>query len=256
MSRRFGRQAQRAVGSPNTLASHLTSQRLPLDLAVSIAVEVIDVVAAAHQQGRTFGHLTAADFVLKPDGAIGITAAPSAAHSTDTSDDTSAVGGVLYQVFTGLTPSQARAQLAVSPLHEVPLASRLNPAVDESVEEMLSRMLDRDPKSRPHSLRVVEAWLVDVCDALELEPSRAAILGWVSAAQTPAVARQPQPSVTRHQRTFVAVPANSASVECGDDDEASGGAATKAPSFSLHFDVWTIAICAFCLLAFVVAMRR
>ena len=260
MSRRFATQTSRAVAS-NTLASRLTAQRLPLDLALCLAVELVDSVADAHQQRRIFTQLTAADFVVLPDGAFAVTAPSTISSSTDTSADTFAVGAVLYQLFTGLSPSQARARLSVSPLHEVPLASQLNPAIDDTLEGLLSMMLDRDPTLRPHSLRVIEALLVDVCESLELEPSRAAILHWASIAPSLSVVQPvvrsvappptPKPAVKRHVPTFVVVTPDEDAVALDEPEQDE----VEASSVPLRFDMWAVAACAFCAVAFAMATQ-
>ena len=211
-----------------TLASRLTSERVPLDISLSLAVEVVEAVAAAHQKRRAFGRLSAADLVVQADGSIGVTA--PALEGADPSTDTFAVGAVLYQLFTGLTPNQARARLAISPLHDAPPASRINPAIDDTIEGLLSLMLDRNPARRPHSLRVIEALLVDVCESLELEPSRAAILNWASIA----------PTLT----LVVAL-----------DDEDEDDEVEAASPGPLRFDAWALAACAFCVFAFAMATK-
>lgn len=249
MNRTFAPQTTRTAAS-NTLASRLTAERLPLDLALSLAVELVKSVADAHQQRRSFTQLTAADFVVLPDGAFAVTAPSLISSSTDTSADAFAVGAVLYRLFTGLSPSQARARLAVSPLHEVPLASQLNPAIDDTLEGVLSMMLERDPALRPHSLRVIEALLVDVCESLELEPSRAAILHWASIAPTLRVVQPPaplKPAAKRHVPTFVVMPDEDL---VGLDEEDDAEEASPVP---LRFDIWAVAACAFCVVAFAMA---
>lgn len=239
MTRRFAKPT-----SSNTLASRLTSERLPLDLALSIAVEVVETVACAHQQRRAFGRLSAADFVVNADGSIGL-AAP-AVEGADPSTDTFAVGVVLYQLFTGLTPNQARAKLAVSPLHDVPPASRINPAIDDTLEGGLSLMLERDPARRTHSLRVIESLLVDVCESLELVPSRVAILKWAS--MIPPIAAVPAP--VQHKPSHAVVREDEVKPDEDEDDE--GEAGPRAP---LRFDAWALAACAFCAVAFAMATQ-
>jgi serine/threonine protein kinase len=237
----------------NTLADRLTAERLPLDLALSLAVEVVESVASAHQQCRAFAGLTTADLAVAPDGSIAVIAqaVPGAVSSTDTF----AVGGVLYQLFTGLTPNQARARLAVSPLHDVPAASRINPAIDDTLEGVLSLLLDRDPARRPHSLRVIEALLVDVCESLELEPSRAAILNWASIAPTLRVVASPP--LAPPTRSFVVLADEDVIALDDDEDENENEnedeetpAASPGP---MRFDLWAVAAGAFCVVAFAMA---
>ncbi len=243
MTRRF---AQTSRPVPQTLATRLTPERVPLDIALSLAVEVVEAVAEAHQQSHAFGRLSPADLIVQADGSIGITA--PALEGADPSTDTFAVGAVLYQLFTGLTPNQARARLAVSPLHDAPPASRINPAIDDTIEGLLSLMLDRNPARRPHSLRVIEALLVDVCESLELEPSRAAILNWASIAPTLTVVKAP----VQHKPSYVVL-ADEDVVALDDEDEAEEEV-DESPA-PLRFDAWALAACAFCVFAFAMATQ-
>lgn len=248
MTRRFAVQTT-ARPAANTLASRLTTERLPLDLSLSLAVEVVDAVATAHHRRQAFGRLSPADFVVQGDGSIAITA--PALEGADPATDTFAVGTVLYQLFTGLTPNQARARLAVSPLHDAPAASRINPGIEDTLEGLLCLMLDRDPARRPQSLRVIEALLVDVCESVELEPSRAAILNW--AAVAPKLTIVPP----QHLPSYVVVLADEDVVAVDDDEEAEEEdeeeeAAADRP---LRFDGWAVAACAFCVAAFAMATQ-
>lgn len=195
-----------------TLGARLAARRLPPSVALSLATEVVEAVAAVHQHRRSFGRLTAEDFVVRVDGGLTILATSAASSWSDTTPsaapdsvtDTREVGGVLFHIFTGLTPSQARARLLVTPRHEVPPASRFNPDLDERIEALLAWMLSRDPGRRPHSLRVVEAALGEVCDSLHLQPSRAIILAWASSPAPPDAVKVPRPSAPRHTPTYVA----------------------------------------------------
>lgn len=243
MTRSFARQTPKQAS--HSLASRLTAERLPLDLALSLSVEVVSAIASAHQQRRAFGNLCAADLVVQPDGSLAVLA-PSVAGA-DSATDTFAVGAVLYQLFTGLTPNQARAQLKVSALHDVPPASRLNPAIDDTLDELLSLMLARDPARRPQSLRVVEALLVDVCESVDLEPSRAAILRWASIAPSLRVV-----AAVRHTPTFVILKAEDV-VALEEDESEDEESTTTASVGPLRFDVWAAAACAFSVVAFAMA---
>lgn len=227
-----------APAPKSSLSQLLGAERLPLDLALSLAVEVIDAVATSHQQRRAFGRLSVADFVVEADGSLRITA--TSVPGADPASDTFDVGAVLYQLFTGLSPKEARARLQLSPLHEVPLASRINPALDDSIEALLQTMLERDPALRPHSLRVVEAMLADVCELLDLESSRAAIVGWA----------HPPVRAKRHVPTFVVADVDVVEV----DDEEDGESSDDAPA-PLRFDLWAVAACAFSVFAFTLATK-
>ena len=244
MNRRF---AQTTRPVPNTLASRLTADRLPLDLALSIAVEVVDAVANAHQQRRAFSRLSPADFEIARDGSLTITA-PSL-EGADPATDNFAVGTVLYQLFTGLTPNQARARLSVSPLHEAPLASKINPAIDDTLEGLLSMMLDKNPARRPHSLRVIEGLLSDVCETLEVEPSRAAIVGWASITPALAVAAPPK----KHRPSYVVVLADEDVIDADEDEQNDDEEEREEQDGPMRFDRWAVAACAFAIVAFTMA---
>ena len=253
MTRRFATQTT-PRSSVVTLDSRLTTERLPLELALSLASEVVGAVAAAHQQRRTFARLSPADFVVQSDGSLEITA--PALDGADPVTDTFAVGAVLYQLFTGFTPNQARARLAVSALHDAPAASRINPAIDDTLEGVLSMMLDRSPAKRPHSLRVVEALLVDVCEAMELESSRGSIIAWASVA--PKLTAVPPPPPKQHRPSSVVVLADEDVVALDDDELAANDDEEGEEETSdgpLRFDVWALAACAFCVVAFTMATQ-
>jgi hypothetical protein len=248
MNRRFA-PTPRPV--PNTLGSRLTTERLPLDLALSLAVEIVDAVATAHQQRRAFGRLSPADFEIAGDGSLIVTAPPL--EGADPATDNFAVGTVLYQLFTGLTPNQARARLAVSPLHEAPLASKINPAIDDTLEGLLSMMLDKNPQRRPHSLRVIEGLLNDVCESLDVEPSRGSIASWASAHPAVAVAAPPK----KHRPSYVVVLADEDVIDADEDDSEleDDEAEREEHDGPMRFDKWAVAACAFAVVAFTMATK-
>ncbi|MFZ5441882.1 MAG: hypothetical protein ACOZQL_17895 [Myxococcota bacterium] len=237
--RRFASTAAAPVQSAApTLGARLGAERLPLDLALSLAVELVEVVARTHQQRLVFGRLSADDVRVDADGSLSISVATR--PGVETSVDTQAVGEVLFQLFTGVTPAQARARLRVPSLHETPAASLLNPALDEALAGVLAQMLDRNPARRPHSLRVVEGVLADVCEQLELEPSRAQLLRWAKLAPKLQVVAPP----ARHTPTVVFRDDEEDELEDLDDD---------APAPRVGFDGWTLAACGFCVVAFAMA---
>lgn len=220
-----------------TLADRLSAERLPLDLALSLAVEVVDAVATAHQRRQAYGTLTLAHFSLQADGSVAVTAVAN--PHADAASDTFAVGAVLYQLFTGLSPQQARAKLSVSPLAAVPPASLLNPALDDGLELLLAKMLAKEPALRPHSLRVVEALLADVCDSLDLDPSRDALAAWAARPAPKKAAKKHVPSVRF--------------IEAVDDEEPLDDDDVEEAASPLRFDVWAAAACAFTVVAFAMA---
>ena len=91
------------------LSTRLTD-RLPLDVAISLSVEVLEAVAAVHQQQRVLGAFGASELTVLADGSVAVLSASK--PGDDLSLDSFSVGTVLYQVFTGLTPNQARARCA------------------------------------------------------------------------------------------------------------------------------------------------
>jgi hypothetical protein len=242
-----------------SLRDRLSSERLPLDLSLSLAVEVVDAVAAAHQRRQAFGSLTLADFVLQPDGSVAISAAVD--PFADAASDSFAVGAVLYQLFTGFTPNQARAKLSVSPLHAAPPASLLNPALDDGLEVLLATLMAREPTLRPHSLRVVEGQLAAVCESLELEPSREALVAWAGRdVNAPGLSEPVEDRPARQTLVASVGPSSTSSdrpgqskrrhvptVELLDEEDEE-----DAPS-PLRFDVWAAAACAFTVVAFAMA---
>lgn len=251
--RRFASAAAAApANSETSLASRLGAERLPLELALSLAVEVVDAVATAHQQRATFGRLTPADFRVEADGSLAVTA--ERLPGGDVAADAFAVGAVLYQLFTGFTPAQARARLQVSPLHDAPPASQLNPAIDDALEAMLAQLLARDPARRPYSLRLVEVALADACEFLDLEPSRAAILAWARVAPALRVVTPPPVPAVRHTPTFtVLADEDVEEVEAFDDEDLEDEEDERDAAGPVRFDGWMIAACGFCVVAFAMA---
>ncbi len=222
------------------LSTRLTD-RLPLDVAISLSVEVLEAVAAVHQQQRVLGAFGASELTVLADGSVAVLSASK--PGDDLSLDSFSVGTVLYQVFTGLTPNQARARCAVSPLHAVPPASLINPALDDSIDDLLARLLDKNAAQRPHSLRVVEAALEEVCELFDLEPSKARVAAWWNAMApvAPSVAKKHVPSVRLV-------------VEEMDEDSEDDVEGNEGPSPTpLRFDAWAVALCAFGVAAFVMA---
>ncbi|MFT3710716.1 MAG: hypothetical protein QM817_24090 [Archangium sp.] len=152
------------------------AERLPLDVALSLSIEIVDAVAALHTEKKVFGGFNAGEMTVLPSGEVMIFASGRAGE--DLSLDMFSAATVLYQVFTGLTPSEARVRYSVSALQPAPAASLVNPLLDESISDLLAKMLDRDPAQRPHSLRLVEHVLEDVCEYLDLVHSRDAVAAW------------------------------------------------------------------------------
>lgn len=239
-SRRFATRVQQQ--SSLTVGARLDAQagRLPLELGLTLARELVKAVADAHQRGLRFGRLDASHFVVRGTGEVQLVA--SAAPGADVATDMHAVGAILYRLFTGLTPKQARAALKVSSLQEVPAPARLNPALDDTLDTLVAQMLSSHPGSRPPSMRQVEAWLADVCEELDVQPSRAAVLRWAGARPAPRAVPAPVKRV---------VPALVAD-EDDEEDLEEEGAVADAPG-PVRFDAWALAAAAFSLVAFTMA---
>ena len=187
--RRF---ATRSLAVPSTaslqaLLDRTPGARAPMDVAVQLAHDVLRAAAEVHAMGRTLGPVDAASFEVSEDGALALR---GEAGGTDVLQDVQAVGVVLYQLFTGLTPSQARARLQVPRLNEVPAPSRFNPALDDTLDGLVASMLAADAAERPYSLAHVLADLLNVMDDLGLEVDEAVVARWSGLAEAP----EPKPA--------------------------------------------------------------
>lgn len=241
---------------PEVLSERLAvSGRLPLDVALSVAIEITDAIAAVHADKMIYGGFNAAELTVLPTGEVYSWASPK--PGDDLSLDLFSAGTVLYQVFTGLTPNQARAKLSVAPTHAVPPASLVNPALDESISDLLAKMLDRDPAQRPHSLRLVEHVLEDVCEFLDLVPSRDVVRVWwesavISADDLIVEAAAPAPTPPAPRAGVASRPARFAEV-ASDEDDADDEEGEFVPP--LRFDAWAAAACVFLVAAFALATK-
>lgn len=240
-SRRFATRVQQP--SSHSIGARLDAQagRLPLELGLNLARELVKVVADAHQRGLRFGRLDASHFAVRGSGEVELVA--QAAPGADVATDMHAVGAILYRLFTGLTPKQARAALKVSSLHEVPAPAQLNPALDDTLDTLVAQMLSSHPGARPQSMRQVEAWLGDICEELDVQPSRAAVLRWAGERPAPQAAPAPAP-VKRVVPVFV---------EADDDEDLDDDAEADDAPGPVRFDAWAVAAAGFSVVAFAMA---
>jgi len=250
-----------------TLADRLErSPRLPVDVALSLSIELLDTLGRVHQQMKVFGGFSCGEVLVNADGSVSVTG--SMRPGVDRSLDLFSVGTVLFQLFTGLTPEQARVQCRVSPLQAVPPASLFNPALDDGIDGVLAQLLSRDPAQRPDSVWRVEAALEDVCELYDLEPSSALVeVWWASGPALQIVAPPPPPAVVapppapavavavakkpKHQPTIRFVDADEDSDDEFDDDDVQ----SKDDPGPLRFDAWAVAACAFLVAAFTLAFK-
>ncbi|MBL8910786.1 MAG: hypothetical protein JNM17_08810 [Archangium sp.] len=246
-----------AAPVPEVLSERLAlGGRLPLDVSLSVAIEIVDAIATVHADKMIYGGFNAAELTVLPTGEVYSWASPKPGE--DLSLDLFSAGTVLYQVFTGLTPNQARAKLSVPPQHAVPPAALVNPALDESISDLLAKMLDRDPSQRPHSLRLVEQVLEDVCEFLDLVPSRDVVRAWWESAVVSAddiiveVAPAPAATPPAPRMGLASRPARFAEVAYDEDDEEEQNDDFPPP---LRFDAWAAAACVFLVAAFGLATQ-
>lgn len=163
------------TASLQSLLDRTPGARAPMDVAVQLAHDVLRAAADVHARGGTLGAVDAASFEVAEDGAVTLR---GVSGGTDVLQDVQAVGVVLYQLVTGLTPSQARARLQVPRLNEVPAPSRFNPALDDGLDALVTSMLAADPAERPYSLAHVLADVLNVMDELGLEVDAGVVARW------------------------------------------------------------------------------
>lgn len=161
--------------------------RLPADKAIEIARQLCMGLAAAHDQGVIHRDLKPANIMLDGRGQVRITdfgLARLAADVTMTDarsgtvsymapeqlagkevtirSDIFALGLVLYEIFTGKKPFHATSFDELVKLHEssTPLSPSSHvPDLDPTVERVILRCLERDPRNRPASCQAVVAAL-------------------------------------------------------------------------------------------------
>jgi serine/threonine-protein kinase len=161
--------------------------RLPVDKGVEIARKLCAGLAAAHVKGVLhrdlkpanimidgLGEVRIMDFGLaavadRLDGADGRSGTPAymapeqlGGHEATKQSDLYALGLVLYEMFTGKAPFEAKTVEELRRLreaHHVTTPSTLIPEVGPAVERAILRCLDPDPKVRPASALEVSALL-------------------------------------------------------------------------------------------------
>lgn len=165
-------------------------EHLPLASALQLSLDVVRLVAKAHDEGRVIGVLDAAHLICRANGALGFGGAAGGnpiapelkrGEGPDRLSDVYALGAVLYRLLTGRKVVPAR-------IIEPP--SHFNPAVDSPLDELVLQALDEDPSERPYSARELEQRLLEIFAELGLEPSSRSEATQVIASSL--VARKPE----------------------------------------------------------------
>jgi hypothetical protein len=258
--RRFASRTLATTGaSLKSLLDRTPGVRPPTDVALLLAHDVLRTTALVHSEGRTCGALDAASFEVAPDGHVSFR---GGAGGTDVLADVQAVGGVLFQLFTGLTVAQARARLNVPRLHEVPAPARFNPTLDEALSEVIASMLAADPAARPYSLAHVLRGVLEVMAELGLAHDEAVVARWAALDGARALARGAAPVAPRgKERPVVAgpLPLKRAahcepprSWQTDEDEDEAFDAGWVEP---VRFDAWALLACCFAVASLAIAFN-
>jgi serine/threonine protein kinase len=198
------------------LAGRLAGGALPWPEAVKVAATIADVLAIAHRRGVVHRDLTPANIMMTETGpkiidfgeaiTVEATSALAAKQPLPTrrvssavgpADDVYALGILLYQMLTGLSPYQTgspEAQLHAARMrHVAPTPVLLVPGLPRSVAEVCRACMAKRPEERPTAAQVAIAlW------ALVLDPADAAAAQrTLSSEPPPAPAPLPPPEPLR-----------------------------------------------------------
>lgn len=171
-----------------TLAQRLRTGPLAAPQALTLAREIADALAAAHEQGIVHRDLKTENVVIAPAGRAKIldfgiakrlhgsvedsltaegvvigtcrAMAPEQAQglAVDARSDLFSFGTLLYEAVTATSPFQAADEAAtlrrICCAHQTPAQQRNN-AIPESLSRLIDWLLEKDPESRPQSARKV-----------------------------------------------------------------------------------------------------
>jgi serine/threonine-protein kinase len=200
-----------------SLRKMLDERPLPLARALQIFDDIASALAYAHEEKVVHRGVRPSNIFVSPSGVakiadFGIGQIGEAAQryrspeqvrgaAVDHRSDIFSLGVVFYEMLTGRVPFDGKA--------EPPLPSKLNPHVPGALDEIVARMLARQPDQRVANLRLVLRDLQRVVDGLGLRPA-------ASAAPEPPAVRVPpvvepamrrEPSLAPREQIQAAAPA-------------------------------------------------
>ncbi|MGE0704383.1 MAG: serine/threonine-protein kinase [Vicinamibacterales bacterium] len=139
--------------------------------AIELAAQVADGLAQAHAHGMAHGDIRADNIVVTPKGSAKVMEPAFAAWIADpghdgpataaTGDDIYDLGLVLFEMLTGIAPTQRENA------HGVSAPSSLNSSLPERVDAVVGRMLAPERSNRFSSAAVAAAELRQVAVTLE-----------------------------------------------------------------------------------------
>jgi hypothetical protein len=191
------------------LASLGSSTRLTVSAALYVGEQLARAIGELHERGRVHGLLSPHLVHLSADGSVRLAPPegaprPASAYlapetrngeAPDVLADVHAIGAMMFEMLTGMTVLQAYVRAPMRELTKTPVPSLFNPGVDQSIDDLVTASVDRDPAQRPHSVRALQAGIAHCFGELDLEPSPAELAALVSE-RFPAAAMIPMQAPT------------------------------------------------------------
>ncbi|MBX7100690.1 MAG: hypothetical protein K1X89_23455 [Myxococcaceae bacterium] len=139
----------------NAVIETREGDRLPLELALFVSMEVSKQVARLHALGKGAGSLSAKTVWCLRDGRVVVGECEAGSQR----DEVHALGRLVYRLLSG---SES--------VSEWP-PSYFNPGVDAELDAVVMSTLSSDPSKRPYSAHVLVEAVSGVFEELDLEPS-------------------------------------------------------------------------------------